>query len=56
VENDVMRVEWSGDDQFLMLVNVKENVVYLKSVGDGEWGGVVREPMLAAAIWSSDSR
>ena len=39
-----------------MLVNVKENVVYLRSVEDGDWAGTVSEPMLAAAVWSSDSR
>ena len=51
-----MKVEWSPDDQFLMMVNTKEHLVYLRSVQDEDWAGTVCEPMLAAAIWSSDSR
>ena len=61
--DEVQKIKWSPDDNFLMIVNTKTNSVHLRCINNDViesqlegWTGIIIEDMLAGAAWSSDSR
>jgi WD40 repeat protein len=62
-QDEVQKIKWSPDDNFLMVVNLKTNTVHLRCINEEVieaqiegWSGLITEDMLAGAAWSSDSR
>ena len=54
---------WSPDDNFLMMVNTKEQRVHIRCLESElvemdyeEWTGQIDENMLVGAMWTPDSR
>lgn len=60
---DVQRLKWSPDDNLIMCVNTLKGVLHLRAVTNKViscnlegWSGHIEEEMLAAALWTPDSR
>ena len=58
-----MKLKWSPDDKFIMCINSRTHIVYLRSLTEEVieanlegWTGTIQEDLLATATWSSDSR
>jgi WD40 repeat protein len=54
----VSQIVWSPDNQLLLVLISKRNLVYVRNVYDPEWSCKIDEGMagLLSAIWTPDSR